>query len=145
MKCLKNWPPFLYLCIVSDICSMHLLSPSINCTNNEWKCCNSDIAPQTQSTNWWHIVLKFFTCTFTVHACSLFQRTHKIKYSISDCLSERHALMPFSLIGYFQQNMIKCEPVTNFFWLVNCLIYSVVILYSSVIFICQLFCHFSYS
>jgi len=146
MKCLylTNWPPFLYLCIVSEwhlfhaleavlfqlwvfsysytfssfrwtvsITTLQLLSLSINWLNNEWKCCNSDIAPETQGTNDTSFWSSLLARSLSMHAVCFGE--HKIQYSISDWLSERHALMPFSLIGYFQQNMVKCEHVNKFF------------------------------
>ena len=61
---------------------LQLSTISINCTNNEGKCFNKvtshHTAPMTRCTK------VQFTCTFTVNACSLLQKTHKIKYNISD-------------------------------------------------------------
>ena len=35
--------------------------------------------------------------------CTNNEQKHKVKYNISGWLSERHALLPFNLIGHFQQ------------------------------------------
>jgi len=62
------------------------------------------------------------TCTFTVNACHLLQGTRKIKYKFSYWLSERHALLSFSLMSHFPQkwsnvNISFFQLLNFFYWL----------------------------
>jgi len=109
------WPngrPFQLLlstCFISVTITFTVIVNIYECT----------VAPKIHRT-----VQFFFARSLSIHAVCFSQRTPKIKYNISDCPSERHALWPFSFVGHFLKILsnviIKKFSVTKFFLLVNC-------------------------